>query len=100
MESSKRIDRINALVYKRNKFVFYEHDSGEWFPVYVDLYEYRKSKIVFSTYFSHIYCELLYDFCNALNLSYLFTLSPIEFDSSNNVFLPEKTKKIKTQILD
>lgn len=97
MKLSKKINALNDLVYKPNKFTFYEHDFGDWFPVYVDLENYKKSEIIYSTYFGNVYCELLYDWCTALNLSYLFTLTPIEYDSCNDVFLSEKTKKIKNK---
>ena len=37
LELSKKIKEINTIVYEKNKFIFYEHDFGNWFPVYVDL---------------------------------------------------------------
>lgn len=96
MELSKKINEINNIVYNDNKFSFYEHDNvDKWLPVYVDLEKYRNSKTIFSTYFSHIYCELLYSFCKALNMPYLFTLSPVKLDLNTNIFLEEKTRKIK-----
>lgn len=97
MKLSKKINSINEIVFQANKFTFYGHDFGEWFPVYVDLDKYRKSKTIYSTYFAHVYCELLYDFSKSLNLTHLFTLSPVKFDSSNDIFLDEKTKKIKNK---
>tara|TARA_R110001632_G_scaffold213248_1_gene339467 strand:- start:297 stop:1064 length:768 start_codon:yes stop_codon:yes gene_type:complete len=97
MKLSKKINEINAIVFQANKFTFYEHDFGEWFPIYVDTGNYRRSKTIYSTYFSHVYCELLYDFSKALNLTYLFTLSSVEFDLSNDIFLGEKTKKIRNK---
>ena len=80
MKLSKKIIALNDLVYRPNKFTFYEHDFGDWFPVYVDLENYKKSEIIYSTYFGN-----------------LFTLTPIEYDSCNDVFLSEKTKKIKNK---
>ncbi|WP_271406565.1 helix-turn-helix domain-containing protein [Tenacibaculum soleae] len=98
MELSKKINEINNIVYNDNKFSFYEHDNvSKWLPVYVDLEKYRNSKTIFSTYFSHVYCDLLHDFCKALNMSYLFTLSPVELDMNNGMFLREKTKKVKNK---
>lgn len=100
MKLSKKISAINALVYKSNKFTFYEHDLGDWFPVYVDLDKFRNSDTIYPVFFSHVYCELLYDWCNALGLSYLFTLSEKKYDSDNEMFLSEKTKKVKNKNLN
>lgn len=100
MKLSKKIIAINTLVYKANKFTFYEHDLGDWFPVYVDLDRFRKSETIYPVFFSHVYCELLYDWCNALGLSYLFTLSEKEYGSDNEIFLSEKTKKVKNKNLN
>ncbi|QXP72515.1 helix-turn-helix domain-containing protein [Tenacibaculum sp. AHE15PA] len=100
MELSKKINEINNIVYHDNKFSFYEHDNiDKWFPLYVDLEKYINSKTIFPTYFSHVYCELLHDLCKALSMSYIFTLSPVEFNMNNGVFLGEKTKKIKNKHL-
>lgn len=100
MKLAKKIIAINALVYKSNKFTFYEHDLGNWFPVYVDLDRFRKSETIYPVFFSHVYCELLYDWCSALGLSYLFTLSEKEYGSENEIFLTEKTKKVKNKNLN
>ncbi|APG66319.1 hypothetical protein LPB136_13465 [Tenacibaculum todarodis] len=100
MKLSKKISAINALVYKSNKFTFYEHDLGDWFPVYVDLDRFRKSETIYPVFFSHVYCELLYDWCNALGLSYLFTLSEKKYGSDNEIFLSEKTRKVKNKNLN
>ena len=100
MKLSKKIIAINALVYKSNKFTFYEHDLGDWFPVYVDLDKFRNSDTIYPVFFSHVYCELLYDWCSALGLSYLFTLSEKEYGSDNEIFLTEKTKKVKNKNLN
>ena len=93
----KKIALINSKLYTDNKFNFYKHDSSDWFPVYVDLENYKNSEIIYSTYFSHVYCELLYDFCKALQLSHLFTFTTIKPDNYNDIILVEKSVKIKNK---
>ncbi len=99
MKLSANNNSVNKIVYRDNKFKLSEYENGDVFFVYVDLEKYKDSKTIFSIYFSHIYCELLYDFCKALNMPYLFTISPVKHDLNNDMFLRENTKRIKNKNL-
>ncbi len=98
MKSSKsNIKSINSIIFKENKFSAEEEEG--WCRVYVDLLEYKNSKTIWTVYFSHIYCDLLYEIGKALGMSHLFSFVPHDSVIDNIIFYGEKTKKIKNKEL-
>lgn len=98
MELPKKISNINKIVYPDNEFRFGENDNLKaWNPFYIDMNKFRKSEVIYSVYFSHIYCELLFDFCMALNMPYLFSLCTIKTEFSNEILLKGNSKKVKNK---
>lgn len=83
---------------KENQFKFHKEER-KWVEVYVNLIKYKESKIIYTTYFSHIYCDLLYDWCNVLKMPYLFTFIPNESLVDNDLFMQSNTPTIKNKEL-
>ncbi|MFT0156034.1 helix-turn-helix domain-containing protein [Tenacibaculum ascidiaceicola] len=98
MKSNKsNIKSINSIIFKENKFSAEEEEG--WCRVYVDLLEYKNSKTIWTVYFSHVYCDLLYKIGEALGMSHLFSFVPHDSVIDNIIFYGEKTKKIKNKEL-
>ena len=98
MKSNKsNIKSINSIIFKENKFSSEEEEG--WCRVYVDLLEYKNSKTIWTVYFSHVYCDLLYEIGKALGMPYLFSFVPHDSVIDNIIFYGEKTKKIKNKEL-
>ena len=95
---TKHIDVINSKVYPDNQFQFAWEESI-WTAVYVDLYQYKQSEIIYTVYFSHVYCDLLSDCCKALKMPYLFSFIPDKSTIDNKMFYGEKVSKIKNKEL-
>ena len=96
MKSNKsNIKSINSIIFKENKFSSEEEEG--WSRVYVDLNEYKNSKTIYTVYFSHVYCELLYEICKALDMLYLFSFVPHDSVIDGVIFYEEKTKKVKNK---
>lgn len=95
--NKNNIKSINHIIFKENKFSSEEEE--EWYRVYVDLNEYKNSKTIYTVYFSHIYCKLLYEICKALDMPYLFSFVPYDSLIDDTIFYDEKTKKIKNKEL-
>lgn len=95
-EKRNQLEIINNSVYKKNKFKFHSEELP-WIPVYIDLVKYEESQIIYTTYFSHIYINLLSELCDALKIPYLFSFVPYEEVIKGNVFIKSTSSKIKNK---
>ncbi len=93
---SNQLEVINNSVYKKNKFKFHSKVLP-WVPVYVDLEKYKESEIIYTTYFSHIYINLLSEFCDSLKIPYFFSFVPYSDVIDGGIFIKTPSLKIKNK---
>jgi hypothetical protein len=95
-EKEKKLQLFNKKVYKRNKFQFYK-DEYPWNPVFINLEKYNDSNSTHEAFFSSFYSLLLYDFCEALELPYLFSFIPSDKHIDNDIFIKETSAIVKNK---
>lgn len=92
----KKLQLFNTKVYKKNKFQFYENEPS-WTPVYIDIEKFNDSKTNYTTYFCDFYNTLLSDFCDALQMPYLFSFIPFNDRIDNYIFIKETSSQVKNK---
>lgn len=92
----EQLKLIDKKVYKKNKFNFYEEEYP-WTPVYIDLEKYNESEEIYTTYFSHIYQDLLSECSDALKMPYLFSFVPDKKVIDGSLFIKDTSSRVKNK---